>query len=263
MTKIALITGGSSGLGFELAKNLAGQGYTPILLARNREKIDRAVSDISSSGHEAIGFPCDITDEIRLREVCAEVQERFGYIDFLILNAGVVTCKLLCDYASAEELKRDLEIDLWGTILSAHVFLPLLDPGAKILMISSGFGLMGAAGYSVYAAAKAGMINFAESLRRELLHRKVSVYVACPGDMDTPQYHEEQRTMPEWMKQEAPRGMMHPAVAAGKILKKCSGRRFLIIINGEIMALMLLTKLTPRWFRDAMLDRMFPIPKAE
>jgi short-subunit dehydrogenase len=121
---------------------------------------------------------------------------------------------------------------------------------------------MGPAGCSVYAASKAGVINFAESLRRELLRHHITVHVACPGDMETPQFFEEHRAMPEWMKQPAPRGMMPPRVAAQKILKKCRGRRFLIIINGEILALILLTKLTPRWFRDYMIDRMFPLPPA-
>ena len=196
----------------------------------------------------------------RLREVFGEVSDRYAKIDFLILNAGVVTCKLLSDFKNSKELKHDLDINLFGTIVSAHVFLPLLIPGSRILMISSGFGLMGPAGYTVYAASKAGMINFAESLRRELLYKKIAVYVACPGDMDTPQFHEEHRTMPEWLKQGAPRGMMHPKIAAEKILKKCNGKRFLIIINFEIFALILLTKLTPRRIRDFMIDTMFPLP---
>lgn len=261
MSKTALITGGSSGLGFEMARNLAEKGYTLIILARNSEKIDRAVGELRSNGHDVTGFQCDITDEARLREVFAEVKLKFNSIDFLILNAGVVTSKLLNDFHDSKDLKHDLEINLWGTILSAYVFLPLLIPGSKILMTSSGFGLMGPAGYTVYGASKAGVINFAESLRRELLHKKIAVYVTCPGDMDTPQYHEEHRSMPEWLKQEAPRGMMHPKIAAEKILKKCTGKRFLIIINFEIFALILFSKLFPRRIRDAAIDSMFPVPK--
>lgn len=261
MSKIALITGGSSGLGFSMAKNLAGKGYIPVICARNMEKIESAVKELQRSGYEAWGFQCDVTDESNLRSLFEEVKKRFGKIDFLILNAGVVSCRLLKDFDTTDSLKKDLDIDLWGTILPAYIFQPLLIPGSKILMISSGFGLMGPAGYSVYAAAKGGMIIFAESLRRELLHKKISVYVTCPGDMDTPQFHEEHRSMPAWMKtQEAPRGMMHPDVAAEKILKKCSGGRFLIIINFEIMGLVFFTKLLPRRIRDAVIDRLFPLP---
>jgi 3-dehydrosphinganine reductase len=260
MSKIALITGGSSGLGFEMAKNLAEKDYSVIILARDQQKIDKAVSELEAEGCTAVGYSCDITDESRLREVCAETKERFGGIDFLVLNAGVVTCKLLSDYTNTADIKHDIDIDLWGTILCSHIFLPLLGPGSKVLMISSGFGLMGPAGYTTYAAAKGGMINFAESLRREMLPKNIAVYVTCPGDMDTPQFHEEHRTMPDWMKGDAPRGMMHPRVAAEKILKKCTGNRFMIIINGEITALVMLTKLLPRRIRDAIIDRMFPLP---
>lgn len=262
MAKVALITGASSGLGFEMANILGAEGYNLILLARNQERLEKAAHTLSERGYAAMTYPCDVTDENRLREIRHGVRERFGKINFLILNAGVVNCKLLADFQNSTELKNDLDVDLWGTILSAYIFVPLLDTGSKILMISSGFGLMGAAGYSVYGAAKAGMINFAESLRRELLHKKIGVHVACPGDMDTPQFHEEQKNMPAWMKKGAPRGMMHPAVAAGKILRKCEGNRLLIVINFEIRSLILLTKLIPRRWRDYLLDKTFPTPGA-
>jgi 3-dehydrosphinganine reductase len=260
MSKTALITGGSSGLGFELAKSLSMHGHVPVILARNQEKIENALTELRLIQLEALGFSCDIADANRLKEVCALVRERRESIDFLAINAGAVTVHLLSEYPDAEILKRDLETNLWGAILTVHTFLPLLHPGSKILFISSGFGLMGPAGCSVYAASKAGMINFAESLRRELLGYYITVHVACPGDMATPQFFEERRTMPEWMKQQAPRGMMHPRVAAEKILKKCRKKRFLIIINPEIFALILLGKFTPRRLRDFLLDRMFPLP---
>jgi 3-dehydrosphinganine reductase len=262
MSKTALITGGSSGLGFELAKLLSEQGYVPIILARNQERIESALTELRRSGREAMGFSCDVTDANRLKEVCNKVCARYQSLDFLVINAGVSTVRLLSEYADDNRLKHDLETNLWGAILTTQKFLPLLHPGAKVLFIASGFGLMGPAGYSVYAASKAGMINFAESLRRELLGHSISVHVACPGDMATPQLFEERRAMPEWMKQSAPRGMMPPRVAAETILKKCRRNRFLIIINGEILALILLNKLTPRWFRDFMIDRMFPLPPA-
>ncbi len=263
MSKTALITGGSSGLGFELAKLLAEQGYVPVILARSPEKIEKAAAALRIGGREAMGFPCDVTDANRLQEACGEVRQRFGSLEFLAVNAGAATIRLLEDYTDADSLKRDLETNLWGAILTARTFLPLLKPGAKVLFISSGFGLMGPAGCSVYAASKAGVINFAESLRRELLGRRITVHVACPGDMETPQLFEERRSMPEWMKRPAPRGRMSPRVAAQKILKKCRRRRFLILINREILALVLLAKLAPRRFRDAMIDRIFPLPPAK
>lgn len=260
MSKTALITGGSSGLGFEFATLLSEQGFLPVILGRHQQRIDTALAKIRLGGRKAMGFSCDVADSIRQKEVCEKVRESCTSLDFLVINAGTVAPRLLSEYTDSDSLKNDLETNLWGAILTAKTFLPLLNPGAKVLFISSGFGLMGPAGYSVYAASKAGIINFAECVRRELLGRHITVHVACPGDMETPQFFEEHRSMPEWMKRPAPRGMITPRVAAEKILKKCRGRRFLIIINWQILGLILLNKLTPRWFRDFMIDRMFPLP---
>lgn len=260
MPKTALITGGSSGLGLALARELSEQGYTVALLARDRDRLERAAETIRNMGWAVEGFQCDIRDEAGLERVGQEIKNHFGKIDFLVLNAGTVTPRLLEDFKSGEELKADLETNLWGTILCSKVFLPLLATGGGLLMISSGFGLVGPAGYSVYAASKAGMISFAESLRRELLHRNIAVHVACPGDMLTPQYDQELADSPAWMRKKAPRGLLSPETAARRILKKCSRGRFLIVINPEVFFLQLVTRLLPRRLRDRLIDRVLPRP---
>ncbi|MGZ4048726.1 MAG: SDR family NAD(P)-dependent oxidoreductase, partial [Bacteroidia bacterium] len=190
-----------------------------------------------------------------------QVKAEYKQIDYLVLNAGVVTTKLLSDYKNTAEIKKDLEIDLWGTILSAYQFIPLLPAGSKVLMISSGFGLMGAAGYSMYCAAKAGIVNFGESLRRELLNKKINVYTACPGDMDTPQFHEEVKNAPAWMNKKTPRKLMKTELVASKILKQAKGsKKYLIVPSGDVNMLVVLSKILPRKFRDSLLDGMFPRP---
>lgn len=262
MSKLALITGGSSGLGLSFAKQLGKQGYQIIILARNKQRSEQAIDLLKDIGVEAKAILCDITKEEEVREAAIKVKSEYHKIDFLILNAGEVTPKLLCDYINVTELKNDLEVDLWGTIQCAYFFSPLLEEGAKVLMTSSGFGLMGAAGYSIYCAAKAGIINFAESLRRELLYKKIGVYVACPGDMDTPQLQYELAHQPDWMKQSSPRKTMPVEIAAQKILRKCKGNlKFLIIVGADTKLLTIVTKLLPRKWRDKMIDNMIPRPK--
>lgn len=261
MAKTALITGGSSGLGYALSEILGKSGYRIIIVARDQEKINSSVDQLKKMNIETKGYSCDTTDEKGLKTVFEAVKSEYGKIDFLVLNAGVVTTALVSDYSDTTLLKRDLDIDLWGTILSAWQFLPLMEGGSQILMISSGFGLMGAAGYSMYCAAKAGIINFAEAFRRELLKKKIFVYVACPGDMDTPQFHAEMKNSPAWMKKTTPRKLMKTSVVAGKILKQCKGsRKFLIIPSGDVKLLATVSKLVPRKFRDFLLDNMFPQP---
>jgi 3-dehydrosphinganine reductase len=261
--KCALITGGSSGLGFAIARNLAAKGYVSVLVARNKHKLDEAVQSLKAAGFNACGFQGDITSPQELTAIAAAVKSQFGKIDFLVLNAGVVTVGLLADYTDYEKMKSDIEVDLWGTILSARIFLPLLVSGSRILMISSGFGLLGAAGYSTYCAAKAGVVNFGEALRRELLCRKIAVHVACPADIDTPQYAEEQRSMPAWMAKAASarRSLLTPGQAAAKIVNRCKGNTFLITINAEITLLRLLSKILPARVVAGILDASLPRPQ--
>lgn len=260
--KTALITGGSSGLGLAFAHHLGSRGFDIVVLARNQGRIENALAGLRAQGIRAEGYVCDISDEKRLGEVAGIVKANHPELDFLILNAGVLTTKLLGDYAGPEELRKDLEIDLLGVIFSAFFFLPLLKKQSRILMVSSGFGLMGAAGYSVYCAAKAGIVNFAESLRRELLCKEINVYVACPGDMETPQFENEIKNQPPWMKQGSPRKVLAVDVAAKRILKQCAGKRkFLIISSSDVTLLSLVSKLLPRTVRDFLLDGMMPRPK--
>jgi 3-dehydrosphinganine reductase len=262
MGKTAVITGGSSGLGYALAELLGEQGYHIVLLARNKQRLDNAINELVKKNYVANGILCDITNENQVREASEKLKADYDKIDFLILNAGEVTTKLLCDYTGITELKKDLDIDLWGTIQSAYFFTPLLVDGSKMLITSSGFGIMGAAGYSIYCAAKAGVVNFGESLRRELLYKNIAVYVACPGDMDTPQFRNEVKNQPEWMKQSSPRKVMPVEVAAKKILTQCKGhKKYLIITGSDVKLLAIASKILPRKWRDGLLDSMLPRPK--
>ncbi len=261
--KYALITGGSSGLGFAFAKNLAEKGYVPILIARRKNKLDEAVDNIKKMGFDVYGFQGDITSQEDLTNIFESIKGQFGKIEFLVLNAGVVSVGLLADYDDYEKMKEDIEIDLWGTILSTRIFMTLLTPGSKILMISSAFGLIGGAGYSTYCAAKAGIVNFAEAIRRELLCKDIAVYVACPADIDTPQYAEERKNMPEWMSKglSARHSLLSPQKAAEKIINKCKGKRFLITINSEVFLLRILSKILPGRIITSILDSSLPRPK--
>jgi 3-dehydrosphinganine reductase len=258
--KIALITGGSSGLGFSIAKKLADEGYIPILVARNTEKLESAVNLMQKAGYTARAFTADVTKTNEIETVARQVEQEFGEIHFLVLNAGVVHAKLLLDYDNMDALKEDIEIDLWGTVLCARLFVPLMKSGSKILLVSSAFALIGGAGYSTYCAAKAGVMNFGESLRRELLPKNIAVYVACPADIDTPQYQKEIADSPLWMNSSHRNRPLSADVAAKRILQKCTGGRFLIIINSDVLLLQFIAKIFPRRLKDFIIDYSLPKP---
>jgi len=261
MTKTALITGGSSGLGKVFAEELGQQGYHIIIIARDKVKIDNVVQHLKGKGISARGISCDISDENQLKKAFDEVKTYVTQIDFLILNAGMLIPQLLSDYKDVSLIREQLDINLSGTIITAWQFLPLLQKGSKVLITSSGFGLMGAAGYTLYCATKAGLINFGESLRRELLCKGINVYVSCPGDMDTPQFFEEIKSSPDWMKTGSPRKTVPVGIAGRKILKQCKGKmKFLILPSSDVKLLAIGSKILPRKVRDFLLDKMFPQP---
>jgi 3-dehydrosphinganine reductase len=259
--KNVVITGGSSGLGFAMAELLAKQGYRTILIARDPQKLDKAVQTLIQHKYPCVGFRGDVTKVTDMERIVAEVLSTYGTVDLLIVNASDLHVNLVVE-SSYEHLKQDLDSGLWGAIVTAKSFLPILKTPSKIIFISSALGLMGIAGYGAYGAAKAGMINFAESLRRELKYKGIAVYVVCPSDIDTPQYQAEQQTRPAWMQTAAFRGTPMPApVAARKILKKCHGGRFLITITSDVFFLIFVTKILPRRIRDLIIDTVFPRPK--
>ncbi|RFM31469.1 SDR family NAD(P)-dependent oxidoreductase [Chitinophaga silvisoli] len=261
MKKVALVTGGSSGLGLELARRLGNLGYIIYLLARNQERLSLAVNELRTEGIEADGFPIDVLDERGLLSVREELCTLYSKIDYLVLNAGIVKSKLFSSYEESADLRQQLDVNLWGTILPTYVMLPLLKPGAKVLMVSSGGGLTGIAGYAAYCASKAGIVNFGEALRRELLCKKISVYVACPGDFDSPMAQEAEKEAPRWMKKQSSAKLMKAVDVAGKILTKAVGSRFLILPAGEVKMLMLLKRL-PGTLSDKILDAILPRPAA-
>jgi len=258
--KVAFVTGGSYGLGFAIAQRLASCGYKVVILARDHAKLEAAVQELSKAGREATGIACDIADPEALRDAAQSILERDGHLDFLIANAGSLHLGILEEH-TAESAIADIEIGLVGTVLTCRAFLPISRSGSKILFITSGFGLMGAAGYAPYCAANAGVINFAEALRRELLRRDISVYVACPSDIDTPGHRRELEELPPWMNKAGARGeVMNADVAARRILTQCRGRRFLIIINREIQLLQIVKRFFPERALQFLVDRLFPTP---
>lgn len=257
----AVITGGSSGLGLAMAELLVQQGCRAILIARDAQKLAQAVAALDPQQSRCVGFQGDVTSVADMERIAADVRAAYGAVDFLFVNASDLHVNLVAE-SSYAHLKQDLESGLWGAIVTAKSFLPDLRKPAHIVFVSSALGLMGLAGYGAYGAAKAGMLNFAETLRREVQAQGIAVSVVCPSDIDTPQYRTEQQTKPAWMQTTRElRGAPMPApVAARKILQKCRKGRFFITISPDVFFLALVTKILPRRLRDLLLDALFPRP---
>lgn len=191
-----------------MARQLKAQNYNLVLVARNEDKLKAAAEQLASGAGEGFikTIACDVSDDAAIEASFKAELPEIKSIDFLVVNAGVTTIDLLSDYSCLSDITRDLKINLIGAIATTYLCMPYLKAGSHVLFVSSGFGLVGAPGYSLYCASKAGLNNFADALRREVLNRDIHVHVACPGDVDTPMYAGELEVMPDWIREKMGRG---------------------------------------------------------
>lgn len=183
--KRALITGGSSGIGLEIARELLRHGSVVAVTGRRGTVVDEAVEQLGSLG-TVTGIAADVTTaEGRQRTV--ELARSLGGLDILVNNAGGVRAGYL-ENIQEDEILKMIEVNLTGPVLLTRIALPLLKAsrGAMIVNVSSGIALVGLPFYAPYAAVKAGIAHFGEALRRELAQDRIRVLTVYPTATDTP-----------------------------------------------------------------------------
>ncbi|MGX9966139.1 SDR family NAD(P)-dependent oxidoreductase [Roseomonas sp. F4] len=185
--KRILITGGSSGIGLAMARQLAGHGARLLLTGRRPAVLAEAVAALQAGGAEVHGLAGDATDPAARAAWLEGAETRLGGLDVLVNNAGGVRAGRLEAMAEAE-LRAMVEVDLLAPILLTRAALPALRRSGDglVVNIASGIALMGVPFYAGYAAAKAGLARFGEALRRELKGEGVHVLTVYPGATDTP-----------------------------------------------------------------------------
>ncbi|CAH0355392.1 MULTISPECIES: SDR family oxidoreductase [unclassified Sphingobium] len=185
--KRVLITGGSSGIGLELARGLAARGARLVIAACGAARVDEAVGALNASGAEAAGITADVATPIGRTAALQGAIEAFGGLDILVNNAGAVRAGRL-DAIDEEEIRAMIEVDLVAPIMLTRTALPLLRAGSEsmIVNVSSAIALVAMPFYATYAAVKAGLSSFGESLRRELNGEGVRVMTVYPSGTDTP-----------------------------------------------------------------------------
>ncbi len=177
--KSVVITGGSDGLGFSLAKVLSAKGALVNLIARDKKKLDSAVKELGSNAN---GFVADVSNWQEIERVAQKIES----IDILINNAGVWIEGSLLDCEIAR-IDQAIDINLKGVIYATKAFLPKLKKGteAHVLNVVSTSGLKGRDGQSVYCASKFGVSGFTEALKIDLEKTNVKVTGFYPGGMKT------------------------------------------------------------------------------
>jgi len=181
--KVAVITGGNSGMGLATAKRFVAEGAHVVITGRRQEQIDMALKEIGSSN--AIGVQGDVASMKDLDRLYTTVQQKYRHIDILFANAGVAK---LAPIGNVTEEDFDLlfEVNVKGLLFSVQKALPLMKEGGSIILNASISGSRGTPAFGAYAATKAAVRSFARSWTSDLKDRKIRVNTLSPGPIATP-----------------------------------------------------------------------------
>ncbi|SAL29498.1 short-chain dehydrogenase/reductase SDR [Caballeronia udeis] len=180
--KVAVITGGDSGIGFASARLFLEAGADVVILSNNPETLGATRSQL---GAKVMTIEADVTDTKALGVAFSEVGRRFGHIDVLFASAGVVSPTPL-EGTSSELFERILRINVAGSFYTVQAALPFLRSGSSVILIGSVVATMGIAGFGAYAASKAGLSGMARALASELTPKGIRVNTLVPGPTRTP-----------------------------------------------------------------------------
>ena len=180
--KVAVITGGSSGIGLGIAKLFASEGAKVAITGRNKEALDKAVTEI---GSDAFAIQGDVSSLNELDKVYKAVEQKFGKIDTLVANAGVYVLAPLEDFTE-EMFDKVSDINFKGVFFTVQRALPFLKDSASVILISSTVNGKGIPNHAAYSATKAAVRSLARSFSADLLGRKIRVNALTPGPIDTP-----------------------------------------------------------------------------
>lgn len=179
--KIALITGGNSGIGLASAQLFAREGAQVIVTARRKEVLDEATASI---GHGAIGIVGDVADLAHHTHVANVVRERFGALDIYMANAGVITIQPSAD-VTPEVYDAQFGVNTRGVFFGVQAIAPVMRDGGSIILTSSLAATRMLDGHAVYAGSKAAIAAFARNWTMEFRARRLRVNVLSPGPVDT------------------------------------------------------------------------------
>jgi NAD(P)-dependent dehydrogenase (short-subunit alcohol dehydrogenase family) len=207
--RAALITGGSSGIGFAIARMLGKDlGYALTVNGRRPDKLEEAVAKLKEDGIEAQAAPGNMADEEAIKQVVGQHRDAYGRLDVLINNAGVGIGAAIAD-ADTKKLDMQLNVNLRGVYLILRESIPMLKEAghehkkALVVNTASIAGKYGQAWLSMYAATKFGVVGLSQSAHRELSSDGIQVTAFCPGFVDT--------AMTDWTKDSvAPDEMIQP-----------------------------------------------------
>lgn len=184
---IAVITGATSGIGRETAREFAAAGSKVVVAGRRQERLVELVKEIESKGGYALAVPTDVADQMQVERLISETVERFGRLDVLVNNAGVAIASRFTEMP-LKDFRRLMDVNFWGAVFACRAAVPQMrnqNGGGVILNVSSIFGKRGMPFETAYCASKFALAGFSEALRAELMSENIDICTIYPGAVET------------------------------------------------------------------------------
>lgn len=195
--KVAIVTGGGSGIGRATSNALAAKGASVVVADMNEDGGQETVALVGKAGGKASFFKVDVRDRSGLDGLVGFAEKTYGGLDIIYNNAGVGTPRPIFPEASVDDWVRTLEIDLWAVIAGTQAAVPALQRrgGGVVVNTASIAGLMAYLPDPIYAAAKHGVVGFTRSLEFLKARDNIRVNCVCPGVVDTPMVRQVDRNL--------------------------------------------------------------------
>jgi 3-oxoacyl-[acyl-carrier protein] reductase len=222
--RVAIITGGSRGIGASIAALLAEHGASVVVSGRDADRLQSAVKGMDGLGGRVVGRVADATKREDADRLVETAKQEFGRLDVVVNNAGIIRDTLLVRMKD-EDWDRVMEVNLRGAFLVTRAAAKVMmrQRGGRIINIASTAGAMGNAGQANYSAAKAGLIGFTKATARELAHWGILVNAVAPGLIET----DMSAAIPESTRQgllaQVPLGRIGTAREVGEVVRFLAG----------------------------------------
>jgi 3-oxoacyl-[acyl-carrier protein] reductase len=204
--KVAIITGSGQGIGLGIALVLAKEGCNIVVSDLNPETSKKAAEEIQKLGVKSISVPCNVANSSEVQNLINTTVQEMGKLDILVNNAGIYPFKPFLEMTEAD-WEKVMGVNLKGVFLCSQAAAKVMNPGSKILTISSIASIIGYTNLVHYCASKGGVNSFTRALALELAPKKINVNAIAPGAIETPGAS---------MNEETKKGVL-PLIPAGRI----------------------------------------------
>lgn len=183
--KVSIITGSAQGIGFGIAKLFAVEGSKIVITDRNSDLCQKSCDELKSQGFNAVSIPCDVANIKDVENLFVKTAESFGKVDILVNNAGIFPFVKFEDMTE-NDWDKVMNVNLKGIFLCSQFAAKVMEPGSKIVNISSIASFVGFEGLVHYCTTKGGVNSFTRTLALEIAPKKINVNAVAPGAIDTP-----------------------------------------------------------------------------